>query len=192
MREIMKLADKANQYIDEHKPWQLVKEEGKEAQVPSMRDISGLNLLILCLVSGCLMSCQFNESMFKNKVVNIASRSAGFIVKKFDKTLSAYAVESQLYQKFVDQGEQIAKLYEARNYSQAMREIMKLADKANQYIDEHKPWQLVKEEGKGDISGLNLLILCLASGCLMSCQFNESMFKKTSTCSAITGNTGFK
>ncbi len=82
------------------------------------------------------------------KVVNIASRSAGFIVKKFDKTLSAYAVESQLYQKFVDQGEQIAKLYEARNYSQAMREIMKLADKANQYIDEHKPWQLVKEEGK--------------------------------------------
>jgi methionyl-tRNA synthetase len=82
------------------------------------------------------------------KVVNIASRSAGFIVKKFDKTLSAYAVESQLYQEFVDQGEQIAKLYEARNYSQAMREIMKLADKANQYIDEHKPWQLVKEEGK--------------------------------------------
>jgi methionyl-tRNA synthetase len=48
--------------------------------------------------------------------------------------LSAYAVESQLYQEFVDQGEQIAKLYEARNYSQAMREIMKLADKANQYI----------------------------------------------------------
>jgi methionyl-tRNA synthetase len=82
------------------------------------------------------------------KVVNIASRSAGFIVKKFDKILSAYAVESQLYQEFVDQGEQIAKLYEARNYSQAMREIMKLADKANQYIDEHKPWQLVKEEGK--------------------------------------------
>lgn len=82
------------------------------------------------------------------KVVNIASRSAGFIVKKFDKTLSAYAIEPQLYQEFVDQGEQIAKLYEARNYSQAMREIMKLADKANQYIDAHKPWQLIKEEGK--------------------------------------------
>ncbi|MDC9714462.1 MAG: methionine--tRNA ligase [Gammaproteobacteria bacterium] len=82
------------------------------------------------------------------KVVNIASRSAGFVVKKFNKTLSAYAVEPQLYQEFVDQGGQIAKLYEARNYNQAMREIMKLADKANQYIDEHKPWQLIKEEGK--------------------------------------------
>jgi len=82
------------------------------------------------------------------KVVNIASRSAGFIVKKFDKTLSAYAIESELYQEFVDKGDDIAKLYEARNYNQAMREIMKLADKANQYIDEHKPWQMIKEEDK--------------------------------------------
>ncbi|EEZ80334.1 MAG: methionyl-tRNA synthetase [uncultured Candidatus Thioglobus sp.] len=53
-----------------------------------------------------------------------------------------------MYNEFVAKGDDIAKLYEARNYSQAMREIMKLADKANQYIDEHKPWQLVKEEGK--------------------------------------------
>jgi methionyl-tRNA synthetase len=82
------------------------------------------------------------------KVVNIASRSAGFIVKKFNKTLSAYAIEGDLYNEFVAKGDEIAKLYEARNYNQAMREIMKLADKANQYIDEHKPWQLVKEEGK--------------------------------------------
>jgi methionyl-tRNA synthetase len=82
------------------------------------------------------------------KVVNIASRCAGFIVKKFDKTLSAYAIEPDLYNEFVNQGDTIAKLYEARNYNQAMREIMKLADKANQYIDEHKPWQLIKEEGK--------------------------------------------
>jgi methionyl-tRNA synthetase len=81
-------------------------------------------------------------------VVNIASRCAGFIVKKFDKTLSAYAIEPDLYNEFVNQGDTIAKLYEARNYNQAMREIMKLADKANQYIDEHKPWQLIKEEGK--------------------------------------------
>jgi methionyl-tRNA synthetase len=81
------------------------------------------------------------------KVVNIASRSAGFIVKKFDKTLSAYAIEPELYNEFITKGDDIAKLYEARNYNQAMREIMKLADKANQYIDEHKPWQLIKEEG---------------------------------------------
>ena len=82
------------------------------------------------------------------KVVNIASRSAGFIVKKFDKTLSAYAIEGDLYNEFVAQGDSIAQHYEARNYNQAMREIMKLADKANQYIDTHKPWQMVKEEGK--------------------------------------------
>jgi methionyl-tRNA synthetase len=82
------------------------------------------------------------------KVVNIASRCAGFVVKKFDKTLSAYSIEGGLYNEFVAKGDDIAKLYEARNYSQAMREIMKLADKANQYIDEHKPWQMIKEEGK--------------------------------------------
>ncbi|CAC9637487.1 Methionyl-tRNA synthetase (EC 6.1.1.10) [uncultured Gammaproteobacteria bacterium] len=82
------------------------------------------------------------------KVVNIASRSAGFIVKKFDKMLSAFAIEGGLYNEFVAQGDSIAQHYEARNYNQAMREIMKLADKANQYIDTHKPWQMVKEEGK--------------------------------------------
>ena len=81
------------------------------------------------------------------KVVNIASRSAGFVVKKFDKTLSAYAIEAELYNEFVAKGDEIAQLSEARNFNQAMREIMKLADRANQYIDEHKPWQLIKEEG---------------------------------------------
>lgn len=81
------------------------------------------------------------------KVVNIASRSAGFIVKKFNKTLSAYSVEPDLYDEFVAKRTTIANLYEQRNYNMAMREIMKLADKANQYIDEHKPWQLIKEEG---------------------------------------------
>jgi methionyl-tRNA synthetase len=82
------------------------------------------------------------------KVVNIASRSAGFIVKKYNRTLSAYAIESDLYNQFLAKGDEIASMYESRNYNQAMREIMKLADKANQYIDENKPWQLVKEDGK--------------------------------------------
>ncbi|KAA0445988.1 MAG: methionine--tRNA ligase [Candidatus Thioglobus sp.] len=81
------------------------------------------------------------------KVVNIASRSAGFIVKKFDKTLSAYAIEGDLYNQFVAKSEVIAKHYEARQYSRAMREIMQLADQANQYIDEQKPWQLIKQDG---------------------------------------------
>tara|TARA_B100000470_G_scaffold120646_1_gene93118 strand:- start:52 stop:1692 length:1641 start_codon:yes stop_codon:yes gene_type:complete len=82
------------------------------------------------------------------KVVNIASRSASFVVKKFDKELSKECIEQDLYDEFVAASSEIAGHYEDRNFGQAMRSIMKLADKANQYIDEKKPWQLVKEEGK--------------------------------------------
>ena len=82
------------------------------------------------------------------KVVNIASRSASFVVKKFDKELSSDCIEQGLYDEFVAANTEIAGHYEDRNYGQAMRSIMKLADKANQYIDEKKPWQLAKEEGK--------------------------------------------
>ena len=82
------------------------------------------------------------------KVINIASRSASFVVKKYDKQLSANCIEKSLYDEFVEAGSDIAKHYEARNFSQAMRLIMKLADKANKYIDEKKPWQLAKIEGK--------------------------------------------
>ena len=81
------------------------------------------------------------------KVVNIASRSASFVVKKYDKELSSDCVDKNLYNEFVETGSDIAKHYEARNFNQAMRLIMKLADKANQYIDEKKPWQLSKVEG---------------------------------------------
>ena len=81
------------------------------------------------------------------KVVNIASRSASFVVKKYDKELSSDCVDKDLYKEFVETGSDIAKHYEARNFNQAMRLIMKLADKANQYIDEKKPWQLSKVEG---------------------------------------------
>ena len=82
------------------------------------------------------------------KVVNIASRSASFVVKKFDKELSSHCIEQGLYDEFVAANTEIVGHYEDRNYGQAMRSIMKLADKANQYIDEKKPWQLAKEEGK--------------------------------------------
>jgi len=82
------------------------------------------------------------------KVVNIASRSASFVVKKFDKELSNNCCEQELYDEFVAASSEIAGHYEYRNFGQAMRSIMKLADKANQYIDDKKPWQLAKEEGK--------------------------------------------
>jgi methionyl-tRNA synthetase len=81
------------------------------------------------------------------KVINIASRSASFVEKKYDKELSSNSIEKSLYDEFVEAGSDIAKHYEARNFSHAMRLIMKLADKANQFIDEKKPWQLAKIEG---------------------------------------------
>ena len=80
------------------------------------------------------------------KVVNIASRCAGFIHKKCGGQLTAECSEPDLYQRFVDAGETIATLYEDREFSHAMREIMTLADLANQYIDEQKPWVLAKDE----------------------------------------------
>ena len=82
------------------------------------------------------------------KVVNIASRSASFVTKKFDKELSSQFIEQDLYDEFVAANSEIAQHYEARNFGHAMRSIMKLADKANQYIDDKKPWQLIKEEGR--------------------------------------------
>ena len=82
------------------------------------------------------------------KVVNIASRCAGYLKKKCDGQLSSNCSEPELYQSFVQAGDKIAELFEQREFSHAIREIMALADKANQYIDEQKPWSLAKEEGK--------------------------------------------
>lgn len=79
------------------------------------------------------------------KVVNIASRCAGFIHKQFNNKLASHLDSPELFKKFVDAGEKIANLYEHLEYNQAMREIMSLADMANQYIDEMKPWVLAKQ-----------------------------------------------
>lgn len=82
------------------------------------------------------------------KVVNIASRCAGFISKKFDGRLSATCAEPELLAEVIAAGNTIAEHYEARDFGRAVREIMALADRANQYIDEKKPWALAKEEGR--------------------------------------------
>ncbi len=84
------------------------------------------------------------------KVVNIASRTAGFIKKKFNGKLatSLSADAENLYNEFSEKSEEIAELYEKREYGHAMREIMALADKANEYIADTAPWVLAKEEGK--------------------------------------------
>ena len=82
------------------------------------------------------------------KVVNIASRCAGFISKKFDGKLSDTLADKDLYQQFIDTSDSIAQAYEERRYSKAMRQIMALADLANQYVDEKQPWVLAKDEDK--------------------------------------------
>jgi methionyl-tRNA synthetase len=81
------------------------------------------------------------------KVVNIASRCAGFITKRFDGMLAATVAEPALYNEFVAAGDSIAQAYDGREFSRAMREIMLLADKANQYIDEKQPWVVAKQAG---------------------------------------------
>ncbi len=78
------------------------------------------------------------------KLVNIASRSAGFIHKLGQGKLAASLPDPELYQRFVDAHETIAADFEGRNFQMAVRRIMALADEANRYIDEHKPWVLAK------------------------------------------------
>ncbi|MGF1763439.1 methionine--tRNA ligase [Aliivibrio kagoshimensis] len=83
-----------------------------------------------------------------NKIVNLASRNAGFIAKRFDGKLSSNFSEPELYAEFVGAADRIADAYESREFSRAIREITALADKANQYVDEKAPWVVAKEEGK--------------------------------------------
>ncbi|SIN95391.1 methionyl-tRNA synthetase [Sulfurivirga caldicuralii] len=87
-----------------------------------------------------------------NKVVNLASRNAGFVNKRFGGTLAAEWSEEgrALYQQFVDAREAIAAKYEARDFNAAMRDIMALADRANEYVDAKAPWVLAKDDSRKD------------------------------------------
>ncbi|QUX95135.1 methionine--tRNA ligase [Marinomonas sp. CT5] len=80
------------------------------------------------------------------KVVNIASRTASFINKKFDGQLASDISEAEMIQSFIDAGDLIAEHFEGREYGKAIREIMRLADVANEYIAEQAPWVLAKDE----------------------------------------------
>ncbi|MGS0689075.1 methionine--tRNA ligase [Shewanella sp. 30m-9] len=81
------------------------------------------------------------------KLVNLASRTAGFISKRFDGKLAKIA-DTSLTTSFLAKQEIIANFYETREYGKAMREIMALADIANAYVADSAPWQLIKEEDK--------------------------------------------
>ena len=82
------------------------------------------------------------------KIVNIASRTASFITKKFDGELADDVHDPALLARFKETGEEISNLYENREFNKAVREITGLADLANQYIAKHEPWKLAKNPDK--------------------------------------------
>lgn len=126
-------------------------------------------------LSGHVEDIDFNYTDFMQrvnadlvgKVINIASRCAAFINKYFNDTLSATITEQELLNEFAIAGDNIAVFFEERDYAKAMREIMALADKANQYIDAQKPWVLIKEEETKQQThdvcsvGLNLFLILI-------------------------------
>lgn len=79
------------------------------------------------------------------KFINIASRCASFLNKHFDSKLSNECTDLSLFQSFASTGDEIAEKFNNLEYSHAIRQIMALADRANQYIDEKKPWSLMKD-----------------------------------------------
>ena len=86
------------------------------------------------------------------KIINIASRTAGFLVKHFDGELSSDLHDAPLMQQFNDAADGIAEHYEHGNFGKAVREITALADLANQYIASHEPWNMVKDpERKAEV-----------------------------------------
>ncbi|MBM4204535.1 MAG: methionine--tRNA ligase [Gammaproteobacteria bacterium] len=96
------------------------------------------------------------------KLVNIASRCAGFITKQFDGQLANELAEPALHAEFAAASERIAVCFDADDTAKAVREIMALADKANQYVANAAPWTLAKDPARRDdvqrvcTQGLNL------------------------------------
>ncbi len=102
------------------------------------------------------------------KLVNIASRCAGFITRGHGGRLAPALPDPALHRDFVEAGKAVAAAYQAREYSTAIREIMALADRANLYIDQAKPWLAAKDPARaGEVQavctqGLNLFRVLIA------------------------------
>ena len=79
------------------------------------------------------------------KYINIASRSAGFLVKRFGGVVSDAAMNHPLLKEIASASEKIAQLYEGREFAKALRTVMELADKVNGFVDENKPWEIAKD-----------------------------------------------
>jgi methionyl-tRNA synthetase len=86
------------------------------------------------------------------KYVNIASRAAGFLTKRFEGKLTSHfgATGSALLAEVRGASDALAQMYEAREYGKATREIMLLADKVNAYVDQNKPWDLAKDPANNE------------------------------------------
>jgi len=101
------------------------------------------------------------------KLINIASRCSGFINKNFEGKLASQLDDVDLFNMFSKSSQSIADHYEAREYSKAMKQIMQLADKANRYIEEMKPWVMIKNDEQAKqvqvvcTQGLNLFRLLM-------------------------------
>jgi methionyl-tRNA synthetase len=90
------------------------------------------------------------------KLINIASRCAGFVNKHFDGQLADKLHDAELFASFSAASDTIAEHFEQREYSKALRQIMALADSANRYIDDKKPWQMIKDEAQRN----NVKLVC--------------------------------
>ena len=82
------------------------------------------------------------------KYINIASRSAGFLVKRFAGIVDDSAMSHPLLAQLAEAKEEIAELYETREYAKALRRIMELADAVNGFVDSNKPWEIAKDPSK--------------------------------------------
>jgi len=117
-------------------------------------DPEWLRYYYACKLNGTMEDIDLNlkdfvarvNSDLVGKFVNIASRCAGFISKRFDGRLGTLDPHDATAQEFVSAEEEIAQCYEQRDYARAIRKIMELADKVNAYVNDHKPWELARAE----------------------------------------------
>lgn len=104
------------------------------------------------------------------KYINIASRAAGFIVKRFEGRILDAAMKDPLIERIKSRVPEVSAFYEAREFARATRLVMELADAINEYVDEKKPWELAKDPAQAEalhwvssvaLECFRLLTLCL-------------------------------